>query len=241
MSSTDQNLFPGYDEPRSIAMTAHEMPQARCQDFGPGALSDAELLSLVVGGRAESLDVGRAIIAEAGGISALRSWSAADFQVSGLSEAVAVRMVAVMELARRSIPVDGGEKPVLNRADLIAGYMERITGGADVEKFHVLALNRRNRVLKCVEISTGIATATLAHPREIFRAAIREGACAIVCVHNHPSGDPSPSTADMQLTRQVRDAAATVDISFLDHVICGRKGADPLGRGYYSFREAGLL
>ena len=76
---------------------------------------------------------------------------------------------------------------------------------------------------------------------EVFREAIRQGATAVVCVHNHPSGDPAPSAADVQVTRQLRDAAKAVDIELLDHVIVGRPGADPQGRGYYSFREAGVI
>ncbi|MDI1320148.1 MAG: JAB domain-containing protein [bacterium] len=70
---------------------------------------------------------------------------------------------------------------------------------------------------------------------------MRHGATAIVCVHNHPSGDPAPSAADVQVTRQLRDAAKAVDIDLLDHVIVGRAAADPLGRGFYSFRESGVL
>ncbi|MDI1335808.1 MAG: JAB domain-containing protein, partial [Lacunisphaera sp.] len=75
----------------------------------------------------------------------------------------------------------------------------------------------------------------------VFRAAIREGATAVICVHNHPSGDPAPSAADVQVTRQLRDAAKAIDIDLLDHVILGRAEADPLGRGMYSFRESGVL
>jgi DNA repair protein RadC len=90
-------------------------------------------------------------------------------------------------------------------------------------------------------VTTGTATSALAHPREIFRIAIRESASAIVVAHNHPSGDPAPSAADLQITRLLRDAAKTVEISLLDHVIIGRPGADPLTRGFYSFRESGLI
>jgi DNA repair protein RadC len=110
-----------------------------------------------------------------------------------------------------------------------------------VEKFWVLCLNRKSRLLKRVEISSGSATAALAHPREVFRAAIRESACAVVCVHNHPSGDPAPSSADLQVTRQLREAARAVDIELVDHVILGRIATDPLGLGFYSFRAAGML
>jgi DNA repair protein RadC len=87
----------------------------------------------------------------------------------------------------------------------------------------------------------GTATAALAHPREVFRVAILANACAIVCVHNHPSGDPSPSSADVQITRLLRDASKTVEIEMLDHIIIGNRDDDPLGLGYYSFRNAGLI
>lgn len=105
----------------------------------------------------------------------------------------------------------------------------------------MLCLNRKNRLLKRVEVTSGTANAALAHPREVFRAAIREAASAVICVHNHPSGDPAPSAADLSATRQLREAARAVDIELLDHVIVGRVAADPVGRGYFSFREAGLL
>ena len=79
------------------------------------------------------------------------------------------------------------------------------------------------------------------HPREVFRAAIETSASAVVCVHNHPSGDPSPSAADVRVTRTLREAAQTVDIALLDHVIVGDAAHDPTGLGYYSFRDAGVL
>jgi DNA repair protein RadC len=104
-----------------------------------------------------------------------------------------------------------------------------------------LCLNRKNRLRKLVELTSGTATATLAHPREVFRTAVQHGATAIVCVHNHPSGDPAPSGQDQQLTRRLREAARALDIELHDHVIVGNAIADPAGLGYYSFRTAGLL
>jgi DNA repair protein RadC len=146
-----------------------------------------------------------------------------------------------MEIARRIASHPAGETPLLNRADLVSAFLQPFVQGLLVEKFWVLCLNRKNRLLKRVEVSSGTATAALAHPREVFREAIRESATAVICVHNHPSGDPSPSAADLQLTRQLREAAKAVDIDLIDHVIIGRTGADPSGRGYYSFRESGVL
>jgi DNA repair protein RadC len=116
-----------------------------------------------------------------------------------------------------------------------------LAAGLEVEKFWILCLNRRYRLLKRVEITSGTATSSLAHPREVFREAIRAGAVAIVAAHNHPSGDPSPSKADLDITRQMREAAEIVGIQLLDHVIIGQPGTDPLGQGFFSCRDAGLL
>ena len=146
-----------------------------------------------------------------------------------------------MEIARRVLGQKAEDAEQLSRPERVAVYFQSMIAGLEVEKFWVLCLNRKNRLLKRVEITSGTATAALAHPREVFREAIREAASAVVCVHNHPSGDPAPSAADMQVTRQLREAARAVDIALLDHVILGRVACDPLGRGYYSFRAGGLL
>ncbi len=134
-----------------------------------------------------------------------------------------------------------GQAPMLNRPELIAAHIAPYARGLHVEKFWVLCLNRKNRLIKQVEVTSGTATAALAHPREVYREAIRQSATGIVCIHNHPSGDPAPSTADVQVTRQLREAAKTVDIELLDHVIVGSASADPTGLGYFSFRSAGQL
>jgi DNA repair protein RadC len=130
---------------------------------------------------------------------------------------------------------------MLNRPELIAEYLAPIAKGLEVEKFWVLCLNRKNRLKKMVEVTAGTATGSLVHPREAFRAAIQHGATAIVCAHNHPSGDPAPSSADIQVTRRLREAAQAIDIELVDHLILGEKAADPTSLGFYSFRQAGLI
>ena len=130
----------------------------------------------------------------------------------------------------------------LARPELVYDYMKDTLEVHPMhEVFYVILLNRKNRPLGRVAITSGTATATLAHPREVYRPAILSGATAIICVHNHPSGDPAASSADIHLTRQLREAAKTVDIDFIDHVILGHADCDPLNLGYYSFRSAGLL
>jgi len=226
-------------------MGAEERPQERLEKLGPRALKNVELLALVLrsGTRGEDvLTLSTRMLAEAKTLTKLSQWKHPDYlRWKGIGRAKSAQLVAVMELAKRALAEKNGEQPILNRAERIADFMAADIRGLEVERFWVFCLNRRNRLLRQVEISSGIATSTLAHPREVFRAAIREAAAAVVCAHNHPSGDPAPSAADSQLTRQLREAAGAVDIPLLDHVILGRMGADPLGRGYYSFREAGLL
>ena len=222
-----------------------ERPQERLEKFGAGALSDTELLAMLLRSGTRGQDVltlsGR-LIAEAGSLSGLIAWRREDFRkLKGIGRVKALQLVTVMEVARRIVGQQAGESPLLNRADLVTAFLQPMILGLDVEKFYVLCLNRKNRLLKCVELSSGTATNALAHPREVFRAAVRESATAIICAHNHPSGDPAPSAPDMQVTRLLREAARAVDIQLIDHVVVGRSAADPLGRGYYSFREAGFL
>jgi DNA repair protein RadC len=228
---------------RGIAVA--ERPQERLESFGAGALSDTELLALLLRSGTRGQDVltlASRLIAEAGSLSGLITWCEADLrQLKGIGPVKAVQLVAVMEVARRVVGRPSGDSPPMTRADLVADYLQPYAVGLQVEKLWVLCLNRKNRLIKRVEVTSGTATTALAHPREVFRTAIREAATGIVCAHNHPSGDPSPSAADLQITRLLRDAAQTVEIGLLDHVIIGRAGADPLGRGYYSFKEAGVI
>jgi len=230
---------------RLRATAAGDRPQERLESHGPSALSDGELLALLLRSGTRGQDVltlaGR-LLAEAGSLAALLNWRESDFRrLRGIGRVKAVQLVAALELARRVIGRPAAEAPLLTRAELVVAYLEPVAASLEVEKFWALCLNRKNRLLKRVEVTSGTATAALAHPREVFRVAIREAASALVCVHNHPSGDPAPSAADVQITHLLREAAKTVEITLLDHIILGRVGADPLGRGYYSFRESGMM
>lgn len=246
MDAPDAPKYPATDTINRLrAMALGERPQERLQKFGPGALSDTELIALILRSGTKGQDVltiaGR-LVSEAGSISGLVRWSEADFRrLKGIGRVKALQLVTAIEVARRALGHPSGEAPLLARADLVATYLQPVVSGLEVEKLWVLCLNRKNRLIKRVEATSGTATSALAHPREVFRTAIREAASAIVCAHNHPSGDPSPSSADLQITNLLREAGRTVEIALLDHVIIGRAGADPLGRGYYSFREAGLI
>jgi DNA repair protein RadC len=231
----------------SPAIACGEQPQQRMEHFGVTAMSDTELVAMMLQGNGvrarDALTVARDLVAEAGSLAALAGWQPADFRrMKSIGRIKGCQLSAIAEIGRRMMRGTGGALPIMNRAELIAAHMEPIVFGLAVEKFYVLCLNRKNRLIKLVEATSGTATAALAHPREVFRIAIREAATAVVCVHNHPSsGDPAPSNPDIVVTRQLREAAKAVDIEFVDHVIIGRRESDPLGVGFYSFRNAGML
>jgi DNA repair protein RadC len=233
----------GKGQPPVIA--CGELPQQRFETYGAGALSDTELIAILLhsGIRGHSvLGLASNLIAQAGSIAGLASWQPEDFQrLKGIGRAKGQQLAAVIEIARRMMKQPNSGAPVLNRPELIAEYLAPYAKGLEVEKFWVLCLNRKNRLKKLVEVTSGTATGSLVHPREAFRAAIQHGATAVVCAHNHPSGDPAPSSADIQVTRRLREAAVAIDIELIDHVVVGEKAADPANRGFYSFREAGLL
>ncbi|PTY07533.1 hypothetical protein DB347_07725 [Opitutaceae bacterium EW11] len=226
-------------------LSVSDRPQERLERLGPSAVSDAELLALLLRSGTRGTDVvtlSHRLLNEAGSLARLVTWRESEFKaIRGIGPVKALQLVAVMEIARRIIAALPDEAPVLGRAELVADHFSPLLVGLEVEKFWVLCLNRKNRLLKRVEVTSGTATNSLVHPREVFRCAIREGAAALICAHNHPSGDPTPSAADIQVTRQLREAAKTVCIDLLDHVILGKKTSDPSGQGFYSFRAAGLL
>lgn len=223
----------------------HERPQERLRQLGPAALADAELLAMVVRNGTRGQDVmtlaGR-LIGSSGSLAGLINWKEADFRRhKGLGRVKALQLMATMEIARRVMAQPSPAEPTLDQPDRVAVYMTPYVAGLEVEKFWVLCLNRKGRLLRRVEVSSGTASSTLVHPREVFREAIREAASSIICIHNHPSGDPSPSAQDIRITRTLREAAGAVDITLLDHIILGRSEVDPQRLGHYSFRAAGLI
>lgn len=235
--------FPNPNRLQQLAVG--ERPQERLQRLGPAALSDAELIAMLLRNGTRGQDVltlATRLVSEAGSLGGLLAWRENDFRkLKGIGRVKALQLIATVELARRVLAQQGGDAPILSQADRVAEYFQPIAAGLEVEKFWVLCLNRKNRLIKRVEVTSGTATNSLVHPREVFREAIREAASAIICVHNHPSGDPTPSAADIQVTRQLRDAAKAVCIDLLDHVVVGNPASDPTGQGFYSFRSAGLV
>src|SRR5216683_2052321 len=182
-----------------------DRPRERLWSVGPAALTGQELLAILIGTGC----AGRDALAVAGDVLA---------RVEGSLRRLAGRPSA--ELAR--VPGVG------------RGKAARVVAALAVEEFHVLALGSQSQVLGDLLITRGILNSSLVHPREVFRAAIAEAAAGVIVVHNHPSGDATPSADDRAVTRQLVDAGRLLDVPVYDHVIVG-------GDRYVSFAEAGLL
>ncbi|KXU36688.1 hypothetical protein AXK11_03795 [Cephaloticoccus primus] len=224
---------------------AEERPQERLEREGAAALSDTELLAMLLRSGTQGMDVlslSARLIKEAGSLAGLTEWLEDDFRAfKGIGRVKALQLLTVMEVAKRILRQSQGQAPLIDSGERAAAYLAPLTVGLRVEKFWVLSLNARRHLIRCRELSSGTQSGTQVHPREIFRIAIRDGASALVCAHNHPSGDPSASKEDLRFTRQLCEAARAVGIPLLDHIIMGTKTSDPLQRGYYSFRELGLI
>lgn len=240
--------FGDYTPAPEMTMALNEQPPQRLEHFGARAVSDTELLAVLLQGNGtraeESVAIATRLMAEAGSLNQLLAWEASDYRrVKGIGKIKGLQFSALAEVARRMMTTPRGEKPCMDLPELVAAHMAPLAEGLTVEKFWALLLNRKNRLIRQVEITSGTATAALAHPREVFRAALRENApiTGVVCVHNHPSGNPEPSAPDLHVTRVLREASKAVDIALVDHVIVGRLECDPLAKGFYSFRSAGIL
>ena len=235
-----------YSSPRRIKdMVASERPQERLEKHGGNALSDSELLAMILRSGPRGVDVlsmSSHLLQEAQSLSNLLRWTAEDFQrIHGIGRVKALQLIAVMHFAKRILKEDDSVETIFDSPELVAQHFRTLIAGEEVERFWALCLDRKNRLIKRIEVTKGTASSCLVHTREVFREAIRLSASAIIVAHNHPSGDPAPSRADIQVTRQLRESAKVIGIDLLDHIVLGQKSKDPQGLGFYSFNEAGLI
>lgn len=216
-----------------------DRPRERLVDLGARALSTGELLAIVIGsgGRGRSaLRIGEEILGFAqGSLRRLASRPVHELtRHGGVGRARAVVIHASLELGRRMASESREEAtPIRSPRDVVSAFAPRLED-LPVEEFHVAVLDAQHRLERDITVTRGILNSSLVHPREVFREAIAERAAAIILVHNHPSGDPTPSADDRNVTDQLVAAGRLLDIPVHDHVIIGR------GR-YTSFAEAGLL
>ncbi len=148
----------------------------------------------------------------------------------GIPPAGAVRLACAFELGRRAGSAERPSAPACHSAEAVHAVVAEELAGRERERFLVLLLDGKHRLQRVEQVSEGTLTTSLVHPREVFRAAIREAAAAVIAVHNHPSGDPEPSAEDLEVTRRLRRAGCLLGIPLLDHVVVG-------GGRYVSLRE----
>ena len=192
-------------------------------------LSDRELVAVVLGSGSSggsALQVADRLLARAGGsLRRLGGSSVHELQkVGGVGAAQAARLVAATELGRRQEMARLPQGAALQGPDDVARLLGPRMRHLKQEEFHVLLMDRRNRLLRDLMVTRGLLDASLVHPREVFRAAVGEGAASVILVHNHPSGDPTPSAEDRHVTATLRAAGEALGIPVLDHVILAERG-----------------
>lgn len=202
-----------------------DRPRERMATFGAESLQTAELLAILlrVGMKGETaVDIGGRLLVRFGGLQGIQRATIAELSKErGLGLAKASQIKAAIELGRRLAQEVPAEKPLLSNPEAIYSLVGYEMAGYEVENLWVLLADMKNRLINIQKIYTGTLNASTVRVSELFRPAIEQNAASIVIVHNHPSGDPTPSTEDINLTRAVVQAGTLLDIPLLDHVIVG--------------------
>lgn len=217
-----------------------ERPYEKCEQRGSASLSDEELLAVLLrtGTRGESaLALARHILYNAGetGILGIHQFSMERLMaIKGIGKVKAIQLSCISELAKRLSKATYQEALCFSEPGSIARYYMEDLRHEKQELMKLLMLNTKARLIGETNISKGTVNASLITPRELFIEALQKNAVSIVIMHNHPSGDPTPSREDMLITKRILDAGALIGIELLDHIIIGNNQ-------YISFREEGLL
>ncbi len=217
---------------------ADERPREKLLKHGAAAVSDAELLAILIRtgtGKYSALDLAKSILHENKSLRGTAGKSAAELmRMKGIGQAKAVELLAAFEIGRRVEARDNEEKIIVRSPEDVARIMIPRMRDLTNEEFHVLVLDAQNGLRQEVKLTSGTLNASLVHPREVFKAAIDHRAAAIVVVHNHPSGNLEPSREDIEITRQLCEAGKTIGIPLHDHLIVS-------GSGFTSLAERGLI
>ena len=221
-----------------------ERPRERLVELGADALRDAELIAILLrtGLKGVSaIQVGEQLVQKFGTLDSLARASLDDLrQIKGVGRDKAIALKAAFTLARRMAQELRAESPVLDNPERVADLLREENRVYEVEQFQVLLLNTRRKLIRIERITQGTLDTILVHPREVFKLAIAANAAAIVLVHNHPSGDPTPSEQDIKVTRDLIRAGQLLKIDVLDHVILGRR-TEERTKDYASLRELGYF
>lgn len=219
------------------SMPVEDRPREKLARVGAEALGDNELVALVLGSGTRSrgaLLVAHDVIEAAAGVHGLVRMGIDELcRVPGVGQSRAARLKAAVEIGRRTLFGDREGRPQMLSTGDIVDYLAPRYSGFGVERFGVMLLDQKQRVIRSVILSTGTIEASISHPRDMFRVAMLAQASYVVAFHNHPSGDPSPSVADRLITRRLRDAGDVIGITLMDHIILGVAT-------FFSFRAEGL-
>jgi DNA repair protein RadC len=214
-------------------------PRERLLHVGAEHLSPAELLAIILrtGGRSGNvLDLANRILADFKGLAGIDAASVPELRRhDGLGEVKAIELKAAFELGRRLASLNPGERRQVRSPQDIANLFKAEMGALGQEHLKVLLLNTKNQIIASPDVYRGSLNTVGVRVGEVFREAIRQNSAALVLVHNHPSGDPTPSPEDVELTREVAQAGTLLGIDVLDHLIIG--AGDP---GFVSLKERGL-
>ncbi len=226
-------------------MPEAERPRERLLEFGADALSNTELLAILLrtgSTRCSVITLARRVLDKfGGGLGGIAQATVSELQeLDGIGVAKAVELHAAFTLARRLSRQAGNNLLRLTAPAQVADYMREIFRGKRQEEFHALLLDTKHALIRDHCVTVGLVDRSQVHAREVFRPAIREACSRVLLVHNHPSGDPTPSEQDIRCTRNLVSAGKIVGIEILDHVIVGNRD-ECCGREFVSFREEGLL
>lgn len=215
-----------------------DRPREKLLRNGAAALGDNELVAVVVGSGTrgvDALELANELLRRRGGIHGLARSSVDDLaQAAGVGRARAAQVLAALELGRRTLTHGPGARVQLRSPRDAAAYLLPTFGARGVEQFGIVLLDSKHRVLRTSIVASGTLNSTIVQPRDVFREAMLGAAAAIVAFHNHPSGDPTPSPEDVELTRRLRAAGLLMGIEVVDHVVLG-------DARYCSLKEMGQL
>ena len=213
-------------------------PRERLLKEGAGALSESELLAILLGTgsrEATALELASLLMARFKNLRLLLDATVEELsEVKGVGPAKASQVKAALELARRVSQYSGPSRPVITSPDDAAGLVMEEMRHYDREHFRALLLNTKNQVIGTDNVSVGTLNSSAVHPRELFRNAIKRSAASVILVHNHPSGDPTPSREDLDVTGRLSEAGKIIGIEVLDHIIIG-------DNRFTSFKAKGLI
>jgi DNA repair protein RadC len=223
---------------------AGERPREKLAALGADRLSNPELIAILLRTGlkgANAVEIGGQLLQRFGTLNSLARASIADLRkVRGIGRDKAVTLVAAFALAQKMALELQMESPVLDNPETIVALLRARNLSKNVETLQVLLLNTRHRLIKVDELGDGTLDTLLVHPREVFKSAIAANASAVILAHNHPSGDPTPSDADIKATRDLIRAGHLLKIEVIDHIIIGRATAER-PKDYVSLRELGYF